>query len=82
MVVRLIKITLMITFLVVVSAASFIWGYRAHRETEVDYFNGLLYNLDIEVDLLEHWNENKGQEGREQEPSNNRPRHWRPYFIP
>ena len=58
MVVRLIKITLMITFLVVVSAASFIWGYSAHRETEVDYFNGLLYNLDIEVDLLEHWNEN------------------------
>ena len=44
MVVRLIKITLMITFLVVVSAASFIWGYSAHRETEVD--------------LLEHWNEN------------------------
>ena len=59
---RLIKTLLIISFFTIVSIASFFWGYNAQNKGEIDYINGLLYNLNIEVDLLEYWNKKNSKD--------------------
>ena len=48
------NILIILPIVLVFSSAFFLWKTKSQIDSDIKYINGLLYHLDLELDLLEH----------------------------